>query len=282
MRLSVHLPLSLSLSTQYGGVDHYPEFKRQWCYVGDAKTASGHHRDVYSLSAWLLQLEGYKAWRVAAPEPFPVLLSQEILKDDLWSEAGEKHGGWEAVLAPGECLWVGGTTRHQVRNETLSVAITHNYLSILDVLPVVLTHIHERAFPLDLCVNALRIVVGAFVGDPDMSDADRDAIQALLVRQTREARLGFYRWRKLEKPDPSLLAGHVSGEKLEALLAAVEARWAKDIAESPSGWKLSFTRFDFGPHLAALGIHVPAETAEELKHATDVEEAVLAAGYPYN
>lgn len=94
-------------------------------YAGPPNTASGMHQDVFETHTWLAELRGEKTWRLCAPKDLQPGLGNRV------NAFGDESIGcdvFEAILQPGDVIYLPPNWWHQVRNETTStMAISGNF-----------------------------------------------------------------------------------------------------------------------------------------------------------
>ena len=83
-------------------------------YAGPTGTATFLHQDVFSTNTWLANLRGEKRWRVCAPTSF----TAPDASVDLFGEADIRDVQvFDALLGPGDLIYLPPDWWHQVRNE---------------------------------------------------------------------------------------------------------------------------------------------------------------------
>ena len=105
----------------------------RWIYMGPAGTGTGLHIDNMGTHAWLTQLIGRKQWVFFAPDAIPLEYCDHAnaFNPDLDRfPAFRGAEPLEAVLSPGETMFVPAGWRHQVRNLDASLALTENFANM--------------------------------------------------------------------------------------------------------------------------------------------------------
>lgn len=100
-------------------------FRRTWIFIGHPEVHTPIHRDAYSTSAWLAQIQGKKRVRIIAP------LEGE-LPESLFSGNVEKccgqSGYWDICLEQGDLLYIPANFPHEIRNQEINLMLTKNFL----------------------------------------------------------------------------------------------------------------------------------------------------------
>jgi hypothetical protein len=95
-------------------------------YAGPPNTSTEMHQDIFDTHTWLAELRGHKTWRLCAPEA----LEGRAGKLDAFDGSDLGCDVWEAVLAPGDIIYLPPNWWHQVRNESSStLALSGNFCS---------------------------------------------------------------------------------------------------------------------------------------------------------
>lgn len=102
------------------------EARAEWIslYAGPGGTSSPLHQDVFGTHTWLAQIRGTKVWRLVAPED---LDDQTAVGCDAFGERELSFAVYEAVLAPGDLIYLPPNWWHQVKNLTETIAISGNF-----------------------------------------------------------------------------------------------------------------------------------------------------------
>lgn len=93
-------------------------------YAGPAYTSTPMHQDVFGTHTWLAELRGRKTWRVCPPETFA-----EGAGADAFGASDPAFEVYEAVLEPGDVIYLPPDWWHQVRNESATLAVSGNFCS---------------------------------------------------------------------------------------------------------------------------------------------------------
>jgi len=109
-------PLPLEEGDLFASLPEHVRPELCWLYAGPAGTGSKMHQDTLCTHAWLAQLRGHKRWTMYA-------------RDDFEPTRGPRAGAIaaEAVLGPGDVVFVPSLTWHAVENVGPSVAVTANF-----------------------------------------------------------------------------------------------------------------------------------------------------------
>jgi ribosomal protein L16 Arg81 hydroxylase len=91
-------------------------------YAGPANTCTAMHQDIFETHTWLAELRGEKTWRLCAPDAL-----QGHSKADAFDGSDLGCNVWEAVLAPGDLIYLPPNWWHQVRNESSTLALSGNF-----------------------------------------------------------------------------------------------------------------------------------------------------------
>lgn len=84
-------------------------------YAGPAGTSTAPHQDIFSTHTWLAELRGVKRWRLAPPD---VALSANLLPQAFTQEA---------VIEPGDLIYLPPDWWHEVENLGTTLAISGNF-----------------------------------------------------------------------------------------------------------------------------------------------------------
>lgn len=96
-----------------------------WIYIGHAGTYSPTHLDNFGSSAWLAVVQGRK--RVVFPSVLPEVKAGAINPFGMGEDARVTHCA-EALLGPGDVLFVPAGAWHAARNETYCLSVTSNFV----------------------------------------------------------------------------------------------------------------------------------------------------------
>lgn len=106
-------------------LDRRAEFA-EWItvYAGPPNTSTAMHQDIFDTHTWLAELRGQKTWRLCAPDALAGRPDVPNAFDG--SDLGCQV--WEAVLEPGDLIYLPPNWWHQVRNESSStLALSGNF-----------------------------------------------------------------------------------------------------------------------------------------------------------
>lgn len=115
-----------------------PEFL--WVYIGGPGTGSPLHQDVLATHAWMLLIEGCKRWVLYPPDVFD---PEEAKHHDVFSPEGaaadnrQGRRPWIGDLRAGDLMFVPSLWWHQVRNLSLTFAITGNFAHATNAVRVI-------------------------------------------------------------------------------------------------------------------------------------------------
>ncbi|OZJ03333.1 hypothetical protein BZG36_04224 [Bifiguratus adelaidae] len=134
----------------------------RWFVMGSARSGTGIHIDPLGTSAWNTVIEGHKRWCLFPPwvsketvDPpgkpdheaatwFSVVFPKLKEKDAAGVPLSTKLGMIEILQKPGETVFVPGGWHHVVMNLDLSIAITQNFCSPINLEYVYLRTRHSR------------------------------------------------------------------------------------------------------------------------------------------
>jgi len=95
-------------------------------YAGPPHTSTAMHQDIFDTHTWLAELRGQKTWRLCAPDA----LEGRSGVLDAFDGSDLGCDVWEAVLDPGDLIYLPPNWWHQVRNENSStLALSGNFCS---------------------------------------------------------------------------------------------------------------------------------------------------------
>lgn len=102
------------------------EARAEWIslYAGPSGTGSPLHQDVFGTHTWLAQIRGTKVWRLCAPEAIDEAVA---FASDAFGEHALPCTVYEAVLSPGDLIYLPPSWWHQVKNLTETIAISGNF-----------------------------------------------------------------------------------------------------------------------------------------------------------
>jgi ribosomal protein L16 Arg81 hydroxylase len=93
-------------------------------YAGPPNTSTAMHQDIFDTHTWLAELRGQKTWRLCAPDA----LTKREGEPDAFDGSDLGCDVWEAVLDPGDLIYLPPNWWHQVRNESSStLALSGNF-----------------------------------------------------------------------------------------------------------------------------------------------------------
>lgn len=113
-----------------------------WIFIGPKGTLSPLHIDLFSTHAWLAQLQGRKHFLLFPPSDGPKLYNGAV---NLYAPDLEKHPllaearPVEAILEPGDVIFIPAGWAHQVISLSPSISVTVNYVSRSNALRHVMT-----------------------------------------------------------------------------------------------------------------------------------------------
>ena len=120
--------------------DYWPSI-----FIGGADTSSALHADWANSAAWMGLMSGKKRWRIVHPRDRPLLyedaLKRNVFPTDLFNLNNRKYPTvkyatiYEAILEPGEVIFIPSAAPHQVLNigETISIAMNFIDIAALDL-----------------------------------------------------------------------------------------------------------------------------------------------------
>ena len=96
-------------------------------YAGAAGTFSRLHQDSFSMHSWLAEIAGTKLWRLCPPDA----VTEEVgFKTKAFDDANLPCDFFEAVLAPGDVMYIPPNWWHAVQNQTVTLALTGNFCTL--------------------------------------------------------------------------------------------------------------------------------------------------------
>jgi hypothetical protein len=146
--LQKQLPLEIrsrhKCDSEHGGASHPSLF------IGAPQTSTGLHIDSRETSFWMVVLSGTKTFRLVHPQHVGALqpggeaagtgapASWLDFHADLFDKGKVAQLGeatvWEAVLNPGDIIYIPAGWPHQVQNgPALSVAVSYNFVGVADI-----------------------------------------------------------------------------------------------------------------------------------------------------
>ena len=93
-------------------------------YAGPAGTGTSMHQDVFSTHTWLAQLRGEKVWRLCAPAALEPGVGESV---DAFGDDDLGCDVYEAILGPGDVIYLPPDWWHQVVNRSASMALSGNF-----------------------------------------------------------------------------------------------------------------------------------------------------------
>ena len=112
-------------------LDQFPpplRFGRQWIFIGHQHVGTPLHKDTFSTCAWLVMVQGTKQIRIFNDRNINLDTSVS-----LFNETGvsilETNDVFEAIIKPGEILYIPGNWYHEVKNLDNNIMLTGNFLS---------------------------------------------------------------------------------------------------------------------------------------------------------
>ncbi len=97
-------------------------------YAGPPHTSTPMHQDAFQTCTWLAELRGEKTWRICAPTTLDRRTGRSF---DAFSPEPSDIPVFEAILNPGDVIYMPPGWWHQVRNETTStLAISGNFCTV--------------------------------------------------------------------------------------------------------------------------------------------------------
>lgn len=131
------------------GEEKRPDFR--WLIAGPRRSGSSFHKDPNATSAWNAAIKGRKKWVFFPPDVTPPGITPTSDGSDVTAPLSviewfvnfynrdviESCGGLEAVVNPGELMFVPRGWWHCVLNLDFSIAITQNFVSSVNVEAVV-------------------------------------------------------------------------------------------------------------------------------------------------
>ncbi len=114
------------------GDDEWPEWRERhvgWntLYAGPAGTRTPLHQDPFATTSWLAQISGTKAWRICEPSALTLEIAGAL---EPFSDAPMPCEFFDAVLEPGDVMYTPPGWWHAVENETTSIAVTGNFVTV--------------------------------------------------------------------------------------------------------------------------------------------------------
>lgn len=104
--------------------------ERTSVFAGPKDTASEMHQDAFSPHVWVAQLRGEKSWRLCEPNDLDAASAKTV---DAFNDSGGVGAAvHEARLTPGDVLYLPPDWRHQVRNESTSIAVFGHFWTYPD------------------------------------------------------------------------------------------------------------------------------------------------------
>eukprot|EP01123_Difflugia_compressa_P010045 TRINITY_DN3556_c0_g1_i1.p1 TRINITY_DN3556_c0_g1~~TRINITY_DN3556_c0_g1_i1.p1 ORF type:complete len:528 (+),score=76.90 TRINITY_DN3556_c0_g1_i1:113-1696(+) len=115
-------------------------YKYTWpsLFIGGGETRSGLHVDAVNSHFWMAMILGHKRWGVVTPDDVPFLYpnpgQNTFLIDDIFDVDPRIYPLvgiakiWEAVLEPGDMIFVPGGSAHQIRNLDTIMSMSMNFI----------------------------------------------------------------------------------------------------------------------------------------------------------
>jgi hypothetical protein len=112
---------------------HSLQFGRQWILMGHPKVGTPLHKDTFSTCAWLAMAKGSKVIRLFNSNNEDDV-SDISLFNDCALDISKKYKIFEAIISPGEILYIPANWYHEVRNLDFNIMLTGNFLAKESVL----------------------------------------------------------------------------------------------------------------------------------------------------
>ena len=104
----------------------------KWLYMGPPRSGSWTHIDFMGTAAWNMVFVGEKAWRFYPPHRRSPVYAGETNpprpNPDMFPLFAEAKG-LSCVQGPGDIVFTPSNWRHQVRNESCTLALTENFIN---------------------------------------------------------------------------------------------------------------------------------------------------------
>jgi hypothetical protein len=100
-------------------------------FIGPRGAITPLHVDIWGTHAWLAQLSGRKRWLLFSPDQAPLLYGYKVRveapdyeRQPLFRQARPV----EAIINPGDTIWVPSRWSHWVQSEQPGLSVTYNYM----------------------------------------------------------------------------------------------------------------------------------------------------------